>query len=821
MQYIIFCFSVLFTFQLTLLLSEVPSMWLLGLWGFLLLLLVLFRKKLQYPKDHPFYLYRKSKILGMFIALFFLVFSYLYFHSWIEKRDFSEIREILFEQDKVAIEETVRIKGVIDSPVIRDGAKIQFTLLVEQLNENKLNHEEKVLVQRFAQEEEEIELLTQLQQGDIWIGNVQLKEPDMPRHPGAFHYKSYLRQQGVHFIVTITDGDWASKESKNLLSHIFYLLDTYRQGWAEQVDQLFSEEIAPMVKAMTIGVRSDVDPDLTRLYQELGLIHLLAISGLHVGIIIWLLYTFLLKLSFTRERVLTFLFFLLPLYVILSGAAVSVIRSALMGMILLFCLRFGFWKSSPMALFVVYIGLLFWNPGYLEQIGFQLSFVVTFGLLLTYSSFKRLFQWLPEKIGGLLTVSFIAQIFSLPFILHHFYQFSPLSFFLNVFLVPLFSLFFIPAAFFLPLFSFFSKDLTRLGVDLYEKSLIWVHGFLEIVQSISLATLHVGKPALWWQCIFFLVIISVLLSLEKKKTLVSWIICGLFPLLILVQLILPFTSSEAVVTMLDVGQGDAIVLELPYRQEVILIDLGGQPKRPQEEWQMRKREFEVGQDVILPFLRYRGINHVDKIIITHGHYDHLGGIQGLVGNIPISEILRPPIPPQSSFEEEWLQKAMDQKINITSLKAGDEWSKDEVYFKVLYPSKPKHIVEEISNLHDYNLVLFNKIYETAFIWTGDMEQKAEEEVMKNYPDLKGDILKVAHHGSDTSTTEEWVQQIKPKVAYISVGRKNRFGHPHQDVLERLEKHHLKVFRTDQLGAITTRVSKQGFKVFSALQEYQE
>ncbi len=490
-------------------------------------------------------------------------------------------------------------------------------------------------------------------------------------------------------------------------------------------------------------------------------------------------------------------------------------------MIVLLCMRFQLWRSSIAGLFLVYIALVVWNPYMIYQIGFQLSFLVTFGLILTYQPVSKLFSSFPEKFRVLFSVSLIAQLFSLPVILYHFYQFSPFSLFLNILFVPVYSILFIPGAFFLTFLSFFSTHLVQLAVRLYEVLLSWTHILLEQILSLPIATLNVGKPDVWWLFLYFSIVIGFLFLLEEERMRKAWLALGLLLFLLAGQWLHPYFKSEAIITVLDVGQGDAIVLELPYRREVVVIDLGGQVTPPQEEWQKRKREFEVGRDIVLPYLRYRGINQIDKLVVTHGHYDHLGGIQGILGEIPITMLLRSPIPPQTDFEQEWIAKALETGIEVRELTRGDEWSSKEAVFHVLYPEKPRDSLTAVENLHDYNLVLFNQIYSTSFLWTGDVEENGEKAMLDNYPALKTDLLKIAHHGSQTSTSAEWIQQVDPQVAIISVGRKNRFGHPHADVVARMERSRADLYRTDQQGGIVIRVHAEGFNIIPSLQALEE
>jgi competence protein ComEC len=296
-----------------------------------------------------------------------------------------------------------------------------------------------------------------------------------------------------------------------------------------------------------------------------------------------------------------------------------------------------------------------------------------------------------------------------------------------------------------------------------------------------------------------------------------WIGFALFPLLLTLLLVLPYLDQNAYVTILDVGQGDAIVIETPYRQEVVLIDVGGSVRLYREDWQEPSQPFEVGRDVILPYLKYRGINHVDKIVISHGHYDHWGGLEGLLGQIPIGMVIHPPLAPQSDPEKEWLAKIQHKQIPLYFVDRGDGWRTADAQFLVLYPEVDDQFKHYADHVHRYNLVLWNKIYNTTFLWTGDVEEEGEHDILDTYPHLETDVLKVAHHGSRTSSSERWLERIKPDVSVISAGRFNLYGHPHEEVLWRLGQSGSTLFNTAWHGAIFIVVKPSGYSIVPTLQ----
>jgi competence protein ComEC len=817
MQYISSYFVFLFTVQLVLILRQASSLWLLALWGFLFFGILVFRKDMMFPQDHPHAPIRQRLILLSLAFLLLLPVSHLYFYNYVQQYEDSVITAQLTRETNQG---TVQLSGRVVSMVERDGDRIRFDLQVNRLNQEKLPSNETVKLSRYVLDLDEKQSYEPLAKGDYWEGFVELSIPNGARNPGAFDYKNYLFQQHIHYVGNIVDTGWSYAHDSSWKGKIIYFLDRQRTLWIDQVEHIFSDEAAPIVQAMTIGYRSEIDPQLTEMYQELGIIHVLAISGLHVGIILWSLYWGLTKLPLTREKVLVILFLFIPFYIYVSGAQVSVVRAGLMGMIVIVCLRYNLWKHSLLGLYAVYVATLFFNPYFLYNVGYQLSFLVTYVLMVAYPAVRPLLhQWrLPEWFKTIVGISLLAQLASLPILLFYFYQFSPLSLVINIIIVPIYSIIFIPVSFMITIISFLNVDVLQLAIFLYEYGLHLLHKALHWVYSYSFSTIHMGKPQGWWFFLYFSLFITWLIQLELKKWKASWVVMFLLVFLIPLQLLLPYLDNEAKIMVLDVGQGEAIVVELPYRAEVLIIDLGGQISFQQEEWRKRSKEFEVGRDIILPYLRYRGINKVDKIIVTHGHFDHFSGIQGILGQVKIGQFLRSPITAQSDFERTWLHQLNQYGVPLYSLGRGDKWGDEHAYFHVLFPKKDDDRIESVRNLHDYNVVLWNKIYQTTFLWTGDIEDTGEKEILVHYPQLKADFLKIAHHGSSTSTSEEWLEKTEPKVALISVGSKNRYGHPDEDVIQRLKEDQIKIYRTDVHGGIMIKVSPDKVLIVPTLQE---
>ncbi|MDQ0339599.1 competence protein ComEC [Caldalkalibacillus uzonensis] len=778
-----------------------------------MLALLIWRKELLYPADHPHVRLRKRHIgLGMGMCVLLMLFN-IYFSVYISNHQQSAIDAVVGDGGS---SEQIALKGLVLSPAQIDGNRVRFELRVQEIDAQPLNKPEKVVVTHYVRTLEERESYEHLKRGDIWEGIVRLAAPQTARNPGAFDYRRYLKQRGIHYVAQVR-GTWAVQPGDRLGDRVLGMADQYRLLWISQTEKVFGEATAPIIQTMTVGYRDEMDKHVMEMYQYLGLIHLLAISGLHVGIVLGSLYLLLSRLPLTRETIYLILFIFIPVYMMLSGWQVSAVRASLMALVVLLCLRFRLWHHSLVGLYVVYLLVLMVNPYYLYHVGFQLSFAITFALLTVVPKLYPLLPGKGERLRQGMAVAIVAQAVSLPIIMYHFYSFSPLSPVLNLILVPLYSAIYIPAAFGLTLVSFLSLDLVRLPALLYVHSLDMLHRGLEWLYGLPWAAVHTGQPAWWWLLLTALLTVFVAFSAEQRQKYMVGLFLVMYPIFIAFQIMLPYLDRQGYVTVLDVGQGDAIVIEAPYRRQVVVVDLGGQLTFYQEEWQQPARPFEVGRDIILPYLRYRGINKVDKVVISHGHYDHFGGIQGLLGQMKIGMVLYPPVAPQSDFEQHWLRRIREEGIPVYFVSEGDSWRNSEIHFKVIFPPSPERLVEHVNNLHDYNVVLWNKIYETTFLWTGDVEEAGEHAIVDTYPAVKADVLKVAHHGSRTSTSHRWLEQVKPRVSVISVGTNNRYGHPDAEVVQRLQESGTHLFQTDQHGGILIVIGPGQYTVRPTLQ----
>ncbi|WP_100372225.1 DNA internalization-related competence protein ComEC/Rec2 [Bacillus sp. FJAT-45037] len=626
-----------------------------------------------------------------------------------------------------------------------------------------------------------------------------LHTPSDPTNFYQFNYKQYLYEQNIHWIL---QPDLSKLSCQSVKSSVYYRLQAFRHHQMERIQQQVHPKTAGIIIALVFGERMYVENEVIKAYQQLGVIHLLAVSGLHVGLIVSALFFLFIRLGTTRERAYDILCLFLPIYIVLAGGAPSVVRAALMTLLVLLFLRFKVPLPPLFSIIIVFLLYLAIQPFILFQLGFQLSFLVSFVLLLSAETINRVYsRW----ASRLLAVTILAQLASLPLLLSSFYQFSFLTLLLNIIFIPLISFIVLP----LSLLSVLLMNVLPLSLNvpilLLQLIIPPLHQAIVNVNQVPMFSFVTGKPYALVLVCFFLVCLISLIKWEQQKR--SWWLTPVvgFLFVCMLQVSIPFLKTEAVVTMLDVGQGDSFVIELPRRRAVYVIDTGGTIRFQQEEWRQRETSYDVGRDVVLHYLNAKGIRRVDALILSHGHYDHIGGAKELVGGITINNVLYGIGDVEGEFERELLTGLAAHGAAIEFVEAGITWREGDSQFAVLSPFGTEQ------ELNDRSIVLYAEIEGVRFLFTGDLEEGGEERLVREYPQLSIDVLKVSHHGSRTSTTESFLTHVKPKLALISAGRNNRFNHPHEEVTERLDEHEIPVLRTDQHGAVQLHIENGSMK----------
>lgn len=651
--------------------------------------------------------------------------------------------------------------------------------------------EETVIARYTIVSKEKKNELQQLKAGLSCRLNGKLVKPETERNEGAFNYEHYLYQQRIHWILQVSDVSVSQCRDDFTVRDVFSL---WRAKGLRFIEEHVKQPAAGMMQALIYGERKHISEETLQHYQEGGVIHLLAISGLHVGLLAGMIFYTLIRLGITRERATVSLLFILPFYAVIAGGAPSVIRAVMMTMLILMVLFMKTAMTPHDAISLTFLLMLGTDPYYIYHIGFQLSFVVSFFLIMSH----RLIENASMSFWNqLLAASIVSQLSSLPLILYHFYQISLLSLPLNLLFIPLFSLVVLPACLcilcLLLIIPFLGETLSLTLNMLLDVS----NRLVAFAVTLPHTRLIFGQPSFLVTISLYAGILWLFAAWERNGKHRVWA-GGYLILLMLFQYYQFDMNAEGRVTVIDVGQGDSILIELPYRKGVYLVDTGGKVSFEKEPWQEKRHSFEVGKDVLLPFFYARGIRKIDKLLITHGDYDHAGAAETVIRKVKVQELVIGKKDALDELEEKLVEQSRSQGIEVIFAEKGDMWREGNFSFYVLSPTGNE------KSKNDQSLVLYTKLGRLTWLFTGDLEFSGEEQLVKDFPTLRADVLKVGHHGSKTSSSSLLLDHIQPKAAIISAGKHNRYQHPHSSVVKEFEKRKIIIFRTDQDGGVYYR-----------------
>ncbi|MGX9291357.1 DNA internalization-related competence protein ComEC/Rec2 [Bacillus sp. A015] len=686
------------------------------------------------------------------------------------------------ETDHVVKEKSFSGSVVIESIPTIDGNR--FSATVSEKND-------RLAAFYTIQTEHEKEVLKDIEPGMSCHVTGDIRLPKHATIPNGFQYDQFLKTKGIDAIFLPQSIKSCSKKD----SHSHYLA-AMRQKGLKFLEEHVPKSSAGIVQALIFGDRELIDPDTLRDYQMLGIIHLLAISGMHVQTLLACLFWCLLRAGVTRETARILLLCFLPVYACLTGAAPSVLRACLMAGVYLVITSLPKEMKQPSAtvLSATFLLLLAIHPLYLFDIGFQLSFVATFFILLS----TRILSKAKSAVTQLFLISFIAQLASLPILLYHFQQFSLLSVPLNMIFVPFYTTVVMPLSL---LFFLLSIVYLPLGQTLFQllDSVIQLSHQVSAHMAVYDAFNLIFMKSTWWHVLLEgSSIIFLLFVLECKTSVKSYTVPILFLIGVLsVHYFTPNFLQKGEVTMLDVGQGDSLFIQLPYRNGHLLVDTGGRLSFEEEPWKKRRKVSTIGDQTLIPFLHSKGIAKLDVLILTHADQDHMGEAVRLIKRNKVKRLAVPKGFARSPEDAQILKEAADKGISVDELERGDKLQVGGQEFEVLHPAR-----DRVTSKNNDSLVLTFTLGGKRFIFTGDLEQEGERDIIEAYPHLRADVLKVGHHGSKGSTSEEWLQHLRPSYALISAGERNRYQHPHQEVLKKLDDYQTRVYRTDIDGSVT-------------------
>jgi len=638
--------------------------------------------------------------------------------------------------------------------------------------------------------------------GDTLIIRGKLKMPPSPRNPGQFDYGAYLRSQNISAVV---DREFSILEIIEGNTGLQRWLFTMRRGIHERLTEAVGFPYAGLASGLLLGEKSGIEPEMNEQFRRLGIIHILAVSGLHVGFVLLVL-TVLAKIAML-PRLYRFLFITggLLFYLGISGGAISVMRAVTMAILYTYG-NFREKEILPWSIvgFTAFIFLLI-DPSQLYSLSFQLSFGAVGGILFLLAQFKNLtannerlkslrrhtsFRWLMDA----LVVSFGAQLGTFLPIALIFGEIPVWGFAANLVIIPLAGLSVITSL----IISLIMPISAQIG-NVYGEAL-W--GELFLMDKIALLMNHLPFQLIFfhgWDIFALILLFAGMIMLvtisQNRYKFRAITVC----LLLSNYFIWTYNldTPEMRVTFLDVGQGDACIIEDGER--TILVDAGyaGFGK-------------DYGKWVVLPYLKHRGIDNIDLVVMTHPHADHIGGLETVLKNITINKIWDTHNNFESSIYGRILDRAELNNSNIRFPQPGDIYQLGEMKLTVLFPDSL--IAGKMENINNASIIFRLDYYKHSFLFTGDAEIQAERLVTNLDNLLQVDVVKVGHHGSSTSSIISMVKHVSPKYAIISLGQNNRYGHPSEKIVQRWMDSGAEVFRTDESGAVIIGVDGKGMSI---------
>lgn len=630
------------------------------------------------------------------------------------------------------------------------------------------------------------------------------------RNPGQFDYGEFLRWRGVIAMCRLADslqvGVEPAAASFSAENRLFYPL---RQKLIGKLEAHFPPAAAGFLKALLLGVREDLGRETMEDFQKAGVMHVLAISGLHVGFVALIFYLLLsfLPLYFKHRNLLVVA--LLVVYMFLTGAQPPVARATLMAAFYFIAINLERRGAVFNYLFAAGLIILLFQPQQLFWVGFQFSFAAVLAIVYFYPKLQaqadRLLEYLENgKWRHRLTrwliapflVSLAAQLGAIPLAMHYFHKFSLVSFLLNLPVIPYIGII-VAGGFLCLLLSFLSPVLTDLFANLLS---FLIAVLIKLVNwAANLPTAYFNIAAFGWLDILIYLSLVLLLFHFKNASLrkIFAAACAFF--VVAWGTIHLFKTPYFNLLLLDVGQGDAALITT-LQGQVLLIDAG-----PASEYGS------AADAALIPALQYLNKQRVHKLFISHPHLDHLGGTFRLLEYAKVDSVyLPPPLPLADAWNDSLLKALKRFQVPHRLLNPGDRVVVDEetrVYALGPFSGALETADPAQMNLNNYSLALLVNHRGHTLLFPGDSEREAEAYLQLWRDLLKSDFMKVGHHGSITSTTEDFLALVNPEYAGISAGTGNKFGHPSPQVLKRLAAYGSRIYRTDREKAIWLRLKK--------------
>ena len=621
-----------------------------------------------------------------------------------------------------------------------------------------------------------------LEYGDLIEIKGEYSAPEVARNYKGFDYSQYLKTLNIYGTIKVEESKIINK---NQLSPILISINNIKEKMIDNANRNMPKRTANLLLGILIGERDNIQEDIIESFRTANLSHILAVSGAHTSYII-LGITYLISKSKTPKRIGYIITIInLLIFIIITGASYSVVRACIMAIVVIgakICYRKeNFFTSICISLIIILIQ----NPFAINDIGLKLSFMGTAGIVIFNKSITNFFIKLKikQKIAEALSVTFSAQLMIMPITILNFNTISLTFFISNILASPLLGIIII--------FGFISIFISSILNPISKILFLILHIFLELLILVSKVTekipgssILVRTPNILFAIVYYILIlffnyffvikqnptrrfhkkIIKIITIKNIKNAFK-VIAVVFLIMLLLTRIVRIINPTLKIYFIDIGQGDSTLIVTPKNKK-ILID-GGEGKT----------------NVLFQYLLDRRINKIDYIIISHFDSDHCNGLIEIIEKMRVENIVMSKQSKESQEYKKILEIIKQKNIKVSTVKAEDKIIIEKnLYIKILNPAE-KFEFQDLNN----NAIVAKLVYKNfSMLFTGDIE-KAEENLAKKYKnELKSTILKVAHHGSKTSTSEEFLKYVEPQIALIGVGENNKFGHPNQITIEKLK-----------------------------------
>ena len=787
-------------------------------------------------------------LLYIFIAaIYFILKTFLSKNKWniLSPRRYFRYIKIFFNRKSIYL---IIIISIISNLIVnfqnekyenvyKDGEELTLIAVVDS---NKEEKEYKDTYQIKTENKDTNLILSvnknkdiDLEYGDKILIKGEFAEPSESRNYGGFDYKEYLKSIGIHGTIKADSIEVLAKNSNN---PIFTFANNINLKIKENINRLIPEKYSAIFTGLILGDTSKVEEEVNDNFKIANISHVLAISGMHITYIV-IGIELLLKRGIGKRKTRIITIIILVMYMFITGFMPSVVRSSIMGIIMLISKlihrKNDIWTSISLSLLI----LLVYNPFLILNVGLQLSYLGTIGIVCfnknVYNFLRKLkirnkkikyrinrkFILFMDKIKEILSVTLSAQIVILPILLFNF-NILGIYFFISNILVSVIIGPIIIVGFVCILISFISIEIAKI-LSIFMSVGIQILISISEISHLPFSKIYIPTPKVWQIVIYYICVIvinKIYISFNlKEPDFTSIRIRNLVALLkfkfrqnknkvlkvlivfVLLVFILNTIPQKLKIHFVDVGQGDCTFITTP-QNKTILIDGGGS----------MSEEYDVGKSTLLPYILDRGYTKLDYVFISHFDQDHVGGILTILEELRVGQVYISKQEQDSENYQKFLKIVKDKKIKVKVLKQGDCLKIEKnLYFDILWPIE-EQIQENV--LNNNAMVMKLRYGKFSMLFTGDIEAIAEEKILDFYKEkgesiLKSDVLKVAHHGSKTSTTQSFFEKVNPKICLIGVGKNNMFGHPTVEVLERING--TKIYRTDENGEIILEVGCNG------------